>query len=160
MHVPIRRVEAFLRDDGEPFANRRDCRGASTLTGRTIRSGFPCAPPAPSPLAALRIMSRACFRFAALSAPIWPSWISVRLNGLNAGAGGTVDMNATLLRVTSNRARPESERRENVFERTCRQQSICDSKARQRASITVVTYSIYRTFPGGRVPYNVVPRRR
>ena len=98
------------------------------LTGRTIRSGFfPCAapppPPTPSPLAALRIISLACFRLAVLSALIWPSWIRARLNGLNAGAGGAVDMvNATPFRVTG-RTRVGCERRESNGVRP-RQQSM------------------------------------
>jgi hypothetical protein len=88
------------------------------LTGRTIRSGFPCAPPTPSPLAVLRIISLACFRLAPLSAPIWPSWIRARLNGLKAGAGGMVDINAKPLKVTG-RTRIGCRRRDsnNVFPR-------------------------------------------
>jgi hypothetical protein len=95
-----------------------------TLTGRTIRSGFPCAPPAPSPLAALRIISLACFRLTPLSAPIWPSWISARLNGWNVGTGGRVDINTIPLRVKG-RARFEVEKRDRDTENP-RQQSICE----------------------------------
>ena len=104
-------------------------------TGRTIRSGFPCAPPPPpSPLAARRIISRACSRLALLSAPISPSWIRARLNGLNAGAGGTVDISAAPLKVTG-RASIESERREcdgdSDSERP-RQRSICTASSVDR----------------------------
>lgn len=79
------------------WTNTRRC---AVLTGRTIKSGFPCVPPTPSPPAALRIISLACVRLALLSAPIWPSWIRARLNGLNVGAGGMVDIYATPLKVT------------------------------------------------------------
>jgi hypothetical protein len=91
-----------------------------------MRSGFPCAPPTPSPLAALRIMSLAWFRLASLSVPIWPSWISARLNGLNAGAGGTVDIGATPFGVCAGgRASFDSERREKG-DKPPRQRSICE----------------------------------
>lgn len=104
--MAIRRVEAFLYiKKGQSSGNRSvsvwtNTRRCAVLTGRTIRSGFPCVPPTPSPLAALRIISLACVRLALLSAPIWPSWIRARLNGLNVGAGGMVDINATPLKVT------------------------------------------------------------
>lgn len=125
VHMPIRRIEAFLmKKDRQTFIFQgavpycRQCNG-DALTGRTIRSGFPCfAPPTPSPLAALRIISLACSRLALLSDPIWPSWITARLNGLNAGAGGRVDISATPLEVTD-RASAESESRVRDSERPC-----------------------------------------
>ena len=49
-------------------------------TGSTMRFGFG------SPLAALRIISRACLRFSVLFAVIPPSCISARLKALKAGA--------------------------------------------------------------------------
>ena len=125
IHVAIRRVEAFLPRRQGHFSDGSfapdEKRGA--LTGRTIRSGFPCAPPAPSPLVALRIISLACLRLAPLSVPIWPSWISARLNGWNVGEGGMVDINATPRKVKG-RARVEGENRESDTE-SPRQQSIC-----------------------------------
>ena len=122
--MAIRRVEAFL----QCRATVTPCRwpiawtAQSVLTGRTIRSGFPCTIPAPSPLAALRIMSLACLRFAFLSAPTWPSWISARLNGLNVGAGGMVDIDASLLEA-NDRAKIAGENRRGDTERP-RQRSI------------------------------------
>lgn len=125
VHMPIRRIEAFLIIKDRQTINHLsgscsvDNVTENALTGRTIKSGFP---PTPSPLAALRIISLACFRLALLSAPIWPSWITARLNGLNAGAGGRVDISATLgatpLEVTG-RASIESDRRVRDSERPC-----------------------------------------
>jgi len=118
VHMPIRRVEAFLYKQKTIFRELihfgvdEYIEMGLLLTGRTIRSGFSCAPPTPSQLAALRIISLACFRLALLSAPIWPSWIRARLNGLNAGADGMVDMDATPLRVTG-RTRIRCERRDS-----------------------------------------------
>ena len=58
--------------------------------------------------------------------PIWPSWISARLNGWNVGEGGMVDINATPFKVKG-RARIEGETRESDTE-SPRQQSICEPR--------------------------------
>lgn len=125
IHVAIRRVEAFLPIDKDTLQTTV-CADMSqgALTGRTIRSGFPWVPPAPSPLAALRIISLACVRLTPLSVPIWPSWISARLNGWNVGAGVRVDINTTPLKANG-REMFEGENRERDTE-SPRQRSICE----------------------------------
>ena len=59
-------------------------------TGKTITSGFGI-----EPLAALRIIWRACFKLSVLLAVTPPSCINAMLNALKVGAAGdcAIDMN-------------------------------------------------------------------
>jgi len=60
---------------------------SESLTGSTIKSGLLDLP---SPLAALKIISRAWRKFSALFEPMFPNWIKARVNALK-GAGGVTD---------------------------------------------------------------------
>ena len=79
---PVRRIEAFL---SAPMPFITLCRYPTDLvhTGSTTRSGLllsPCL------VTAFSIISLACLRLSALFAPIFPSWMSARVNGFSAGA--------------------------------------------------------------------------
>lgn len=80
VNMAVWRVEAFL----QYIRQRNAWKTSGFLTGKTIRSGFllwACR----SPAAALRIISRACFKLSILLAPMFPSWINARLNALRVG---------------------------------------------------------------------------
>jgi hypothetical protein len=84
MNMAIRRVEAFLHLRHRTFDLRV---GEAERTGRTTRSGF-----FGSLAVAFRIISLACLRFAALSAPIFPNCIKASVKGLKTGARDKGDM--------------------------------------------------------------------